>query len=403
MNAVGIDVSKGKSMVAILRPFGEVVRTPFEVAHDADGLDGLITLLKGLDGETKALMEYTGHYYAPVANRLHGAGIFVSVVHPLLIHKYSNNSIRQGKTDKKDSLKLASYALERWISLPNFSPEDETRMMLKVCCRQYNQYLDLRISLKNNLMALLDQTYPNIYKHFVSPPRTDEHEKWVDFVSRFWHCDCVCSITEKRFIVQYNTWCKKVGYYPNDRKAQDLYKASCGLTATLPQNDNTKFIVNNAVTQINAVNETIAATLHEMQRLASCLPEYPVVMGFGGVGPVLGPQLIAEIGNVRRFERKQQLVAFAGIDAPPYQSGTFESHHRSISKRGSPFLRKALFITMAGLIQRRTEDGPVYQFMDRKRSEGKHYHVYCIAGANKFLRIYYARVKEYLESLELND
>lgn len=80
-----------------------------------------------------------------------------------------------------------------------------------------------------------------------------------------------------------------------------------------------------------------------MQRLASMLPEYPVVLAMRGVGEMLGPQLMAEIGDVRRFPHKKSLVAFAGVDAPPFQSDAFESANRSISKRDSLALRKALF------------------------------------------------------------
>ena len=101
---------------------------------------------------------------------------------------------------------------------------------------------------------------------------------------------------------------------------------------------------------------------------------------------------MAEIGDVRRFERKQSLVAFAGVDAPPCQSGTFESKNRHISKRGSPRLRKTLFQVMSTIIQHAPADDPVFQFLDRKRKEGKHYYVYMTAAANKFLRIYYGTV-----------
>ena len=95
---------------------------------------------------------------------------------------------------------------------------------------------------------------------------------------------------------------------------------------------------------------------------------------------------------MRRFERKQSLVAFAGVDAPPCQSGTFESKNRHISKRGSPRLRKTLFQVMSTIIQHAPADDPVFQFLDRKRKEGKHYYVYMTAAANKFLRIYYGTV-----------
>ena len=119
-------------------------------------------------------------------------------------------------------------------------------------------------------------------------------------------------------------------------------------------------------------------------------------MGMFGVGPVLGPQLMAEIGDVRRFEHKRSLVAFAGVDAPPCQSGAFESKNRHISKRGSPRLRKTLFQVMSTIIQHAPADDPVFQFLDRKRREGKHYYVYMTAAANKFLRIYYGTVMAYL-------
>ena len=124
-----------------------------------------------------------------------------------------------------------------------------------------------------------------------------------------------------------------------------------------------------------------------------------VVMRMFGVGPVLGPQLMAEIGDVRRFDRKQSLVAFAGVDALPCQSGTFDSKNRHISKRGSPRLRKTLFQVISTLIQHAPAEDPVFQFLDRKRQEGKHYYVYMTAAANKFLRIYYGTVTAYLEKL----
>lgn len=156
-----------------------------------------------------------------------------------------------------------------------------------------------------------------------------------------------------------------------------------------------------AVSQLRAVSTALAALRNEMQSLVASMPEYPVVMGMFGVGPALGPQLMAEIGDVRRFHSKKALVAFAGIDAPPYQSGQMEIRSRSISKRGSSALRRTLFLVMSVILQRSPADEPVYQFMDRKRAEGKPYRVYMMASANKFLRIYYATVKQYLNSLEV--
>ena len=114
MNAAGIDVSKGKSMIAVARPFGEIAVKPYEVRHTASELRTLAHTLKSLDGETRVILEHTGRYYEPVAQMLHDAGIFVSAVNPLLIKEYGNNSLRRVKTDKADSLKIARYGLDNW-------------------------------------------------------------------------------------------------------------------------------------------------------------------------------------------------------------------------------------------------------------------------------------------------
>lgn len=133
-----------------------------------------------------------------------------------------------------------------------------------------------------------------------------------------------------------------------------------------------------------------------MQNLASTLPEYDTVMALYGVGEVLGPQLIAKIGDIRRFESKKFLIAFAGIDSPPDQSGQVDNKSKAITKRGSASLRKTLFQVMSVILQNSPEDEPVYTYLDKKRSEGKPHRGYMIAAANIFLRIYYARAKECL-------
>lgn len=400
MNCVGIDVSKGKSMVCVIRPSGEVLVSPYEVRHTETELSGLAKLLSNLEGETRVVLEATGNYHLPIAQYLHDAGFFVSAVNAILIHGYDNNSLRRAKTDKKDSIKLARYGLATWAELPRYIPAEDARMLLKTAHRQYQQYAKLRTTLKNNLISLLDIVFPDANRLFSSPPRADGSEKWVDFVATFWHCECVCGLSEKAFTAKYQKWCKKHRYKFSEMKAIDIYTCSCGHWGVLPKCDTTKLLVQQAIAQLSAVSSAMAALQAEMLSLAASLPEYPVVMQMFGVGPVLGPQLMAEIGDVRRFYSKKALVAFAGIDAPPYQSGQMDLRGRSISKRGSASLRRSLFLVMSVILQNAPADEPVFQFMDKKRSEGKPYRVYMMASANKFLRIYYASVKAHLDNLE---
>ena len=103
MNAVGIDVSKGKSTIAVMRPFGEVVASPYEVGHTESELKELARFLKSLPGETRVLMEYTGRYYEPIAQYLHEAGIFVSVVNAILAHDYSGTRSRRIRSMRSSS------------------------------------------------------------------------------------------------------------------------------------------------------------------------------------------------------------------------------------------------------------------------------------------------------------
>lgn len=399
MNAVGIDVSKGKSTVAVLRPFGEVAVSPFDVIHNDSDLKQLAELIKALPGESKVVMEYTGTYFEPIAQFLHNNGIFVSVVNALLVHDYGGNSLRKVKTDKKDALKLASYALDRWTELDEYIPADEQRKTLKLLNRQYNQSIKIQTMMKNNLISLTDSFFPGINKLFTSPERqSDGHEKWVDFLKAFPHKDCVAKLYLSVFKTKYKSWCSKNKYKYSESKAEEIHAYAKSVIAVLPMNDSAKLLVTQAVSQLNTILETLSSIRDEMNRIASSLPEYDTVMSMFGVGKVYGPQLIAEVGDTRRFRNRRAITAFAGLDAPPYQSGQLDVSSRHISKRGSAALRKVLFQITEVYILNKPEDEPVYQFIDKKRSEGKHYYSYRIAAANKFLRIYFAKVNQVLIS-----
>lgn len=403
MNAVGIDVSKGKSMVSVLRPFGEVVAKPFEVGHTASELRELADYLKSLNGETKVILEHTGRYYEPVAQLLHDAGLFVSAVNPKLIKDYGNNSLRKVKTDKADSRKIARYGLDNWVELRQHAPMDTIRYQLKTMNRQYGLYSKTKVSMKNNLISLLDQTFPCVNTLFSSPAREDGSQKWVDFAASFWHLDCVRSLSLAAFTQRYQKWCKRHSYNFSSGKAAEIYEGTKNLIAFLPKDAMTKMLIRQAIEQLNAASKTVELLRTEMNHLAQQLPEYPVVMEMGGVGKSLGPQLMAEIGDVTRFAHKGSLAAYAGVDPGANQSGTHEAKSTASSKTGSPELRKTLFLVMSVLLQTSPADDPAFRFLDKKRAEGKPYYVYMTAGANKFLRIYYGRVKEYLLSLEPTD
>ena len=396
MNSVGIDISKGKCMMAALRPMGEVALEPKEYLHTDAGLEQLATVILSLGEETKVVMEATGRYHEPVAAVLYRYGIFVSVLNPILIHQSGGGSIRKVKTDKKDSLKIAKFGLDNWTKLVEFTPVDSIRQQLKLFSRQYNLYQKSIVSFTNNLISLTDKVFPSINELFTSPEKSNGHLKWVDFVTTFWHCDCVCGVSENAFVERYRKWCKRNHYNFSLDKAKDIYAESCGQAVTLPQNSNTRLLITTAAKELTSAKEQLALVKAEIIRLASSLPEYEAVTSIYGVGEITGAQLMAEIGDIRRFKGRNSLVAFAGLDPMVDQSGKHSSKSNPTTKRGSSHLRKTLYQVVCTYLKRAPADEPVYQFLDKKRSEGKPFYVYMTAAENKFLRIYYARVKEFL-------
>ena len=402
MNAVGIDVSKGKSMVAILRPYGEIISTPFEIKHTSSDINALVEQIKSVEGESRIVMEHTGRYYEVLAHQLSQANLFVSTVNPKLIKDFDNDSLRKVKSDKADAVKIARYALDKWQNLKQYSVMDELRSQLKTMNRQFGFYMKHKTAMKNNLIGILDQTYPGANTYFDSPARSDGSQKWVDFASTYWHVDCVRKMSLNAFTDHYQKWCKRNKYNFSQAKAEEIYGTAKELVPVLPKDEVTKLIIKQAVDQLNSASQTVENLRTLMNETASKLPEYPVVMQMKGVGPSLGPQLISEIGDVTRFHSKGALTAFAGVDPGVNESGTYAQKSVPTSKRGSADLRKSLFQVMDALIKTMPQDDPVYLFLDKKRAQGKPYYVYMTAGANKFLRIYYGRVNEYLATFNKN-
>ncbi len=400
MNAVGIDVSKGRSMVAALRPYGEMAFKPYEVPHSQTDLESLAYRIFELGEDTRVIMEATGRYHEPIAAALHKMGIFVCILNPIVIKQSGAGSVRKVKTDKKDALKIAKYGIDNWVKLREHTPMDTIRQQLKLFSRQYNLYMKTEVALKNNLISLLDKTFPGANNLFESPARADGHQKWVDFAATFYHCDCIARVSLKAFTERYQKWCKRKGYHFSNDKAIEVYSFSAGHYTTLPKNDNTKLLITSAAAELTAATKVAMTVKAEVIRLASQLPEYETVLSIYGVGEITGAQLMAELGDVRRFPNRGSIVAFAGIDPEVRESGDYSRISNPSTKRGSSHLRKTLFQVVSTYLKRSPADEPVYRFLDKKRSEGKPFYVYMTAAANKFLRIYHARVKECMNALD---
>lgn len=402
MISVGIDVSKDKSTVCILKPYGEVLLSPKDYKHNVSELSLLVSKLATFDEELHVIMEATGSYHLPISTYLKNEGYTVIIVNPLEMKRYRCQGIRNPKTDRIDAIIIAQYGIDFWYRCRISAKEDAARTELKFLGTQYLNFMRSRQDRCVALCNILDRTMPGIYNHLQSFNRNNGKDKTCDFAYDFYHRECIIKYSEQKFCERYQSWSKKKGYNYREKEARQLYSIAKECIPTLSASENTKLIVRETVTVLREVNTSLYSILSQMRDLAKQMPEYETVMAMKGVGDSIGPRLIAEIGDPRRFHSAKALIAYAGIDAPPYQSGKFTGTERHMSKRGSKIMRKLGFELMDAMNKHQGiyVDDAVCQYFLKKRAEGKPYRVAMFAAYNKFLRIYHSRVSEVLNEYE---
>ena len=396
---VGIDVLKGKSTVAILSIEGEVIEEPFEINHDINGLNLLGEKLKDISKEDlKIVMEETGTYHLPVLGYLLDKGYFVVAENALKIKKYLDRGLRKAKTDKKDSYKLAEYTCDNWYKLNKARENDETYDNLRFLSRQYINNINVQIKQKNNFSNLCDLLFPGYYQML----NENNFTLGLEIFKKYYHPEIVTNKKQSQFVDEIYKLAKKLGYKgAGITLANKIYLLA---QKTISPRPNNEFAQLSAISCADALILTIKTTttiITEMDKLARELPEYDVISEIPGCGKKLTSRVIAEIGDVRRFKNAGSIIAYAGLDAPPYQSGQFEATNRHISKRGNKYLRKTGYEVMKSIKSSCRSDNELKSYIIQKENEGKLKKVAKIAGLNKFLRMYYGIVKKKYKELKM--
>ena len=386
---VGIDISKGKSTIAILSIEGEVIKGPFEFYHSQKDLDNLDTLLNQYaKDDLKIIMEETGTYHLPVLSYLIDKGYCVIAENAFRIKKYLDRGLRKAKTDKKDSLKLTEYACDNWYKLKMPIIEDSKYKDLRFLSRQYFAFNSIKVQQKVNFSNLTDMLFPGYYKLL------NENNYVLGLkVFQKYSLETIKNKKLETFINEVNKMAQKIGHKrASITFAKKVYELANQSVSSCPYSEYTQLIIDNCVVALIQSIETTKEIISKMQEIANTLPEYETVKNMPGAGPRLAPLLIAEIGDIRKFKDSSSLIAYAGIDAPPYQSGQFEATNRHISKRGNKYLRKTGYEVMKAIKSFYSVGNEFYDYMLKKESEGKKKKVAKIAALNKFLRQYYAKL-----------
>lgn len=396
---VGIDVSKGKSTVAVLSLEGEVIEEPFEINHDINGLNLLEEKLKDIPKEDlKIVMEETGTYHLPVLGYLLDKGYFVVAENALKIKKYLDRGLRKAKTDKKDSYKLAEYTCDNWYKLNKVRDNDEIYDNLRFLSRQYINNINVQVKQKNNFSNLCDLLFPGYYQML------DENNfiLGLEIFKKYYHPEIVTNKKQSQFVDEIDRLAKELGHKgAGITLANKIYLLAQKTISPRPNNEFAQLSAISCADVLILTIKTTTTIITEMDKLARELPEYDVISEIPGCGKKLTSRVIAEIGDVRRFKNAGSIIAYAGLDAPPYQSGQFEATNRHISKRGNKYLRKTGYEVMKSIKSSCRSDNDLKSYIIKKENEGKLKKVAKIAGLNKFLRMYYGIVKKKYKQLEI--
>lgn len=380
---VGIDIGKNNHVSSMMDDKGKILFKAFSFSNTSDGGDALFSKLSSFSSNPADFeigMEATGHYWLSVYSFLYDKGFTIHVVNPIQTDGWRKGTeIRKRKNDTIDSVLIAD--LIRYGSFVETHLSDETIFSLRTLTR-FRSYLVESISdLKRKIVCVLDQVFPEYQSIFSNIFGKTSKEILLQFSSPS-DFEPVSADTLAQLLDGLSR--KKI----STSKAEKLkYIASNSFGITFCK-DSFTFQLKALIEQMSFIEQQVKDTEAEIGRLMENINS-PITT-ITGIANVTGATILSEIGDISKFDSPRKLVAFAGIDASVTQSGQYEAAHNVMSKRGSPYLRKAIF--QAALIAA-FKDPVLSAFYQKKRAEGKH-HLTCIgAVSRKLCYIIYAVLK----------
>lgn len=380
---LGIDIGKHTHIASLIDETAKPLFKAFSFSNTTEGANSLIEKLSvhiNSPSEVEIGMEATGHYWLSIYSFLVENRFVVHVVNPIQTDGWRRGTeIRKRKTDIIDSVLIAD--LIRYGDFVETSLSDEDTMSLRNLSR-FRSYLVSSIGdLKRKVICVLDQVFPEYQSVF-----SDIFGKTSkELLSHFQTADDFENITSE----QLEAVLKNVSFkgFAKNKISQISELASNSFGLKFCRNsfalqlklliEQIKFIE----AQVSDVEAEIKTVLDKIDSPINTIP---------GIGNINAAVILGEIGDISRFSNASKLAAYAGIDASVSQSGEYQSTNNKMSKRGSPYLRKALF--QAALIA--AFHDPVFSaFYQKKRAEGKHHLTAVGAVARKLCNTVFAVLK----------
>ena len=382
MYIVGIDIGKNHHEASIVSPEGKQIGRSLRFATTHKGADSLMSFIFKNIGNSPCVfgMEATGHYWYPIYSFLKAKGYTICVINPIQSDSLRKMYIRQTKNDSIDSFLIAEVI--RFGQFGTTSMADENILAMRQLCRYRDSVISSRTEIKLRIGAIMEQIFPEYEKQFSS--------LWVSTSMGILEKYLTPENIENAPIDELFEIIKDKSHNRLTKaKAISIQEAAADTFGIKIAQDAFSFQLKQLIDRMNFLDKQIEALdcqiLEYYEKFDCYLHTIP------GIGMIAAAAILAEIGDINRFKSSSALVAFAGIDPTVRQSGEFSSTHNHMSKRGSPYLRHAIFLAATTCS---FHNSPLNAYYKKKREQGKHHLTATGAVARKLTTVIYAVLRD---------
>ena len=388
-NCLAIDVAKGKSMVSLISSSGEVLIDPYEINHSINDFTNLLNRIMKLKLDNiSVIMESTGIYHRPIERFFLESNFKVYTINALYSKMYKRN-LRKTKTDKLDCISLAELFFT--TDFKQYIKPNDLYLNMNALSRQYFALDELCSNLKNrykNLVYLCFPEYELIFKK-----EAIYSEIALSFIEKYPHANIISNTR----IDALQNFFKKNNFRYWKRKANIIKEYALKSYPSVNINDESVSNLSQLARLINTYQKEIETIKYKLVFLAKKTKYFESINSVFGIGEFTTSILIAELGDINRFNNIKELTAFCGLDPTIKQSGRSINIHGPISKSGNKYLRKILFVSCLNIVRLSPKchiENDIEIYYRKKRNEGKHHYAAIIACTTKLLRKILALCKQ---------
>lgn len=378
---VGIDIAKRNHEASVIAQDGSVVRKAMRFANSQAGYNKFMDMVRGLSEPVVFGMEATGHYWLTLYTHLRNDGFTVHVINPIQSDALRGMYIRKTKTDSVDSVIIADVI--RFGRYCETSVEPGDLQAMRELCRQRFYIIDMASDLKRKVIALLDQVFPEYEKLFSDTFGASS----MEILSQYTTPEEMLSVSSQQLAEILEKASRgRLGA----EKAVEIQNAARNSFGIVMASCSFSLIIRQYIEQIRSLEASVDVFDTEIARLLSGFDTQLTTIT--GIGPTLAAVILSEIGgDIRRFSSPAKLAAYAGVDPTVKQSGDFSGSRMKMSKRGSPYLRRAIWLasTVAAF-----KDPAIHALYERKRAEGKDHMTVIGHVCRKMISIIFAVLRD---------